>query len=252
MVDELAQLRSLGLAALVVLGGKPLEQSAEAARRLAAHVAGLGLRFGAGRAQRRVERLVKAQRGDAMEEDNEPEPPKEEEPQQVTPEETPAEAPAPASQKPPEEDSDDDFAPKKNPWDEETPTPEATGAVLAPYILLKRDFPGRDDDLRQLGVEPTIARENKPFKLKKKPMSATTPEHVTMVPRTDGSSSLLHAPPTKRNSSPPTGAPARRRPQRLMRKRTRAATAPPPRNMRCGTSTRSASRRWPSSRTGRR
>ena len=43
-------------------------------------------------------------------------------------------------------------------------------------------------------MEPTIARENKPFKLKKKPMSATTPEHVTMVPRTDGSSSLLNAP----------------------------------------------------------
>merc|ERR1711965_758002 len=136
-----------------------------------------------------VERLVKAQRGD---DEAAPEPPKEEaaeeEPAQVTPEETPAEAPAPASQKPPEEDSDDDFAPKKTPWDEENPTPEATGQVLDPYILLKRDFPGRDDDLRQLGVEPTIARENKPFKLKKKPMSATTPEHVTMVPRTDGSS----------------------------------------------------------------
>ncbi len=155
-----------------------------------------------------VERLVAARRaassGDAMDEDDEaePEPSKEaaeapqatgEEPQQVTPEETPAEAPAPASTKP-EEDSDDDFAPKKNPWDEENPTPEATGEVLDPYILLKRDFPGRDDDLRQLGVEPTIARENKPFKLKKKPMSATTPEHVTMVPRTDGSSSLLNAP----------------------------------------------------------
>ena len=146
-----------------------------------------------------VERLVAAQRGDAMDEDDDaaPEPPKEaaeaEEPQQVTPEETPAEAPAPAP-KPQEEDSDDDFAPKKNPWDEENPTPEATGEVLDPYILLKRDFPGRDDDLRQLGVEPTIARENKPFKLKKKPMSATTPEHVTMVPRTDGSSSLLNAP----------------------------------------------------------
>ena len=148
-----------------------------------------------------VERLVAAQCGDATDEDAEaaPEPSKEaaeaqqEEPQQVTPEETPAEAPAPAP-KPQEEDSDDDFAPKKNPWDEENPTPEATGEVLDPYILLKRDFPGRDDDLRQLGVEPTIARENKPFKLKKKPMSATTPEHVTMVPRTDGSSSLLNAP----------------------------------------------------------
>merc|ERR1719353_2550491 len=47
-----------------------------------------------------VERLVAAQRAAAS---------------------PPAEAPAPASQKPQEEDSDDDFAPKKNPWDEENP-----------------------------------------------------------------------------------------------------------------------------------
>ena len=85
----------------------------------------------------------------------------------MTPEETPAEAPAPASQKPPEEDSDDDLAPKRTPGTRTTRRPRRRAKCSIPTSVLKRDFPGRDDDLRQLVSSRRSRGNGKPFKLAK-------------------------------------------------------------------------------------